>query len=340
MTVSLPEWGIMGVVVAAVVLIIMIVFAVRFISWSKMDSDSEDDSDSDSDSETDGNGGGTGDGAAGGNHVQRELVTARSVAVNLRVMRGPDWRKGDQDGGEGNVGTVLGFKFAGGSTQGPPNMARLLNRIPPLSAVVVWDTPTGPGGRKLFYAIGCNGEHHLSVAPRDRVGGVGGGSGMSGTEGSADGSSTKFFWRSATEGERVAGGVAYAEPPDIDVAAQAGEAPRDLTGEEVERWQHFGADNAWGMGVGGGWSGVPNTMGDSSLKKRHRGAAGGEKGRGQGGDRGRNGKGGSDSAASGRKSSKFQVNSPAWRHGGAQSQLQSQPQRGLGIVKTGGTMTI
>ena len=342
MTVSLPDWGIMSVIVAAAVLLIMLVFAVRFVSWSKMDSDSEDDSDSDSGSDTDSDGGG----ATGSNHTQREIVTARSVALNLRVMRGPDWRKGDQDGGEGNLGTVLGFKFAGGATQGPENMARLLNRIPPLSAVVVWDTASGAGGRKLFYSIGCNGEHHLSIAPRDRANG--GGAGANGDRDDAE-ASAKFFWRSAVEGERVAGGAAYAEPPP-DATAQTGAAlPRELTGEEQERWRHFGADNAWGMGMGGGWSGVPDKLGGGagSLKKRRRAAAGSEKGKGKG----RGGDGEAGGASSGRKTSKFQMHSPAW-HGGAQPQQQPPPQpqpqpqprqqqRGLSVVhRSGGTMMI
>ncbi len=30
-----------------------------------------------------------------------------SSLVGLRVVRGPDWKWGDQDGGEGNVGTVV-----------------------------------------------------------------------------------------------------------------------------------------------------------------------------------------------------------------------------------------
>ena len=29
------------------------------------------------------------------------------VQVGLRVVRGPDWESGDQDGGEGHVGTVV-----------------------------------------------------------------------------------------------------------------------------------------------------------------------------------------------------------------------------------------
>ena len=35
-------------------------------------------------------------------------------AVGLRVVRGPDWEWGDQDGGEGFVGTVAGLEEGGG----------------------------------------------------------------------------------------------------------------------------------------------------------------------------------------------------------------------------------
>ena len=34
--------------------------------------------------------------------------------LGLRVVRGPDWEWGDQDGGEGFVGTVAGLEEGGG----------------------------------------------------------------------------------------------------------------------------------------------------------------------------------------------------------------------------------
>ena len=34
--------------------------------------------------------------------------------IGLRVVRGPDWEWGDQDGGEGFVGTVAGLEEGGG----------------------------------------------------------------------------------------------------------------------------------------------------------------------------------------------------------------------------------
>ena len=35
--------------------------------------------------------------------------------LGLRVVRGPDWEWGDQDGGEGFVGTVAGLEEGGGA---------------------------------------------------------------------------------------------------------------------------------------------------------------------------------------------------------------------------------
>jgi hypothetical protein len=48
-----------------------------------------------------------------------DTVTEYNVAVMCRVVRGRDWNKGDQDGGEGNLGTVLGFKKADGAVFAP-----------------------------------------------------------------------------------------------------------------------------------------------------------------------------------------------------------------------------
>ena len=33
----------------------------------------------------------------------------------MRVVRGPDWERGDEDGGEGFVGTVVGLEGGGGT---------------------------------------------------------------------------------------------------------------------------------------------------------------------------------------------------------------------------------
>ena len=39
--------------------------------------------------------------------VFREVGCGMEALVGLRVVRGPDWEWGDQDGGEGHVGTVV-----------------------------------------------------------------------------------------------------------------------------------------------------------------------------------------------------------------------------------------
>ena len=40
------------------------------------------------------------------------------VDVGLRVVRGPDWPWGDQDGGEGHVGTVVEVETGAGTAVG------------------------------------------------------------------------------------------------------------------------------------------------------------------------------------------------------------------------------
>ena len=41
-------------------------------------------------------------------------MACSTVTSGLRVVRGPDWEEGDQDGGEGFVGTVVGLEGDGG----------------------------------------------------------------------------------------------------------------------------------------------------------------------------------------------------------------------------------
>lgn len=51
-------------------------------------------------------------GAAGGSSVTNRLRTNMPEGVGARVVRGPDWKWGKQDGGEGHVGTVRNFESA------------------------------------------------------------------------------------------------------------------------------------------------------------------------------------------------------------------------------------
>lgn len=54
--------------------------------------------------------------------------------VGARVIRGPDWKWGKQDGGEGHVGTVRNFES-------------------PEEVVVVWDNGTAANYRWVFCCL-------------------------------------------------------------------------------------------------------------------------------------------------------------------------------------------
>ena len=60
--------------------------------------------------------------------------------LGVRVVRGPDWEWGDQDGGEGFVGTVAGLEEGGDQV------------------VVQWDM-----GLKCRYRCGADGKFDLRV---------------------------------------------------------------------------------------------------------------------------------------------------------------------------------
>ena len=63
-----------------------------------------------------------------------------SVVLGVRVVRGPDWEWGDQDGGEGFVGTVAGLEEGGDQV------------------VVQWDM-----GQRYRLRCGCAGKHDLRI---------------------------------------------------------------------------------------------------------------------------------------------------------------------------------
>ena len=63
-----------------------------------------------------------------------------SASSSLRVVRGPNWSWGDQDGGEGYVGTVVEVGQGGGSV------------------VVQWDS-----GNRCRYRCGEEGKYDLRV---------------------------------------------------------------------------------------------------------------------------------------------------------------------------------
>jgi E3 ubiquitin-protein ligase mind-bomb len=51
------------------------------------------------------------------------------MLLGVRVVRGPDWNLGNQDGGEGCVGTIVSLQTG---ENGRP--------LPPKSVLVCWDT--------------------------------------------------------------------------------------------------------------------------------------------------------------------------------------------------------
>ena len=79
------------------------------------------------------------------------------VQIGLRVVRGPDWERGDQDGGEGHVGTVVEVE-----RQAEPGSADETGDRPAppvnLSVDVQWDS-----GERASYRCGTEGKYDLRV---------------------------------------------------------------------------------------------------------------------------------------------------------------------------------
>ena len=67
-----------------------------------------------------------------------------SPLKGVRVVRGPDWKHGDQDGGEGHAGTVIDSSD--------------LNHLGPKTVTVIWDT-----GVIAQYRSGPEGSYDLRV---------------------------------------------------------------------------------------------------------------------------------------------------------------------------------
>lgn len=76
------------------------------------------------------------------------------VSLGLRVVRGPDWEWGNQDGGEGCVGTValLTGSEEDGHTSGK-------------AVVVQWDA-----GNRCNYRCGVEGKYDLLVYDTAQIG--------------------------------------------------------------------------------------------------------------------------------------------------------------------------
>ena len=76
-------------------------------------------------------------------------TTNMEVKRGLRVVRGPDWEGGNEDGGEGYVGTVVaGARADGGAEEGKHDVA-----------TVQWDV----GGERHVYRCGAEGKYDLRV---------------------------------------------------------------------------------------------------------------------------------------------------------------------------------
>ena len=73
------------------------------------------------------------------------------MLVGSRVVRGPDWMWGDQDGGEGNVGTVV--------QHGQDR------NLPDGTVLVHWDS-----GRQTNYRAGHSGKFDLRVLDSAQAG--------------------------------------------------------------------------------------------------------------------------------------------------------------------------
>lgn len=99
----------------------------------------------------------------------------------LRVVRGPNWKWGDQDGGEGGVGTVVGFGPIGVLGDKLAEVETIAEKMEPLASKeqkikmlealdglrvetnkivqVIWDSSK----KKNHYRVGLGGAYDLRV---------------------------------------------------------------------------------------------------------------------------------------------------------------------------------
>lgn len=75
------------------------------------------------------------------------------LQVGFRVVRGPDWEYGDQDGGEGHVGTVVEVVEAAGDDQDSWDSGSVGKQV-----VVQWDY-----GERSRYRCGSQRKYDLRV---------------------------------------------------------------------------------------------------------------------------------------------------------------------------------
>ncbi len=72
------------------------------------------------------------------------------ILPGLRVVRGPDWKWGDQDGGEGSVGSVVDLRVEGEAAEDGKTLGQ--------AVVVGWDT-----GNRSNYRCGVEGKYDLRI---------------------------------------------------------------------------------------------------------------------------------------------------------------------------------
>ena len=75
------------------------------------------------------------------------------MEVGLRAVRGPDWKWGNQDDGEGHVGTVVEIGKPGSTTS------------PDKTVVVQWDS-----GSRTNYRVGYQGAYDLRIYDNAAIG--------------------------------------------------------------------------------------------------------------------------------------------------------------------------
>lgn len=90
-------------------------------------------------------------------------LTVSNVTINARVQRGEHWRKADQDGGLGSVGTVRAFTKADGYLVAPDHLRQKLPAFPGLTCCVMWDH-----GKSAFYPMGANNEYALALVSSEQ----------------------------------------------------------------------------------------------------------------------------------------------------------------------------
>ncbi|CAI8033698.1 E3 ubiquitin-protein ligase MIB2 [Geodia barretti] len=84
-----------------------------------------------------------------------KVESAMEVKPGLRVVRGPDWERGNEDGGEGYVGTVVAGGRADDTEDGRHDVA-----------TVQWDV----GGERHVYRCGAGGKYDLRVIDSAQAG--------------------------------------------------------------------------------------------------------------------------------------------------------------------------